>query len=725
MTMPAYWGPIIRVRWPKFAAALLGLSCLHAQDLASLTRAYRDDPSPAHRTALQQYAGSHKDAMGALALLSLGVKELELKQFNDAQEHLDGTPKRLPTIVDYPAYLSAAARYENGKYGEVEKALKPVWDRSPASPLVAKAVILLANAFLRDNQPKKAQELVQQRWSDLKVSDAEILLAHALEAQGDAAAAGGHYQRVLVDFPLSKEDEDAESDPARLAALTPKARLARCLHLIDGGGYARAKKELEPLVAQLTGYDAEAARLNIGIAQHGAKAYGAAYTYLQGLQLTAPELDAQRLNYLVRCARRLDRPQDFRAPLERLAGAYPKSKWRLQAYLAAGDFYWLQHDLASAEQIYRPCAQAFPTAADSSDCQWRVAWTDYVRRRPAALDELKALVKQVPGSEHVATSLYFLARAAEAKNDWGTARVYYEEINTWYPNFYYAMLARDRLKVPQIAKAAPAAAASDWLKSISFPSRSRTDNFVASPAMKARADRARLLASAGLDDLADSELRFAAKKDGQPEVAAVELAELAAQREAPNVGIRAIKQLAPNYLRIAIDTAPDRFWKLAFPLPFRASLEEFSKAQGLDPFIVAALIRQESEFNPKIVSHANAYGLTQVVPATGREIGRKLKMARFTVDMLFRPEINLQIGTYYLRWLMDRSEGKWEATLASYNAGPGRVAKWLTWGEFREPAEFVETIPFDETRNYVQSVLRNADVYRRLYGGKVAVASAK
>ena len=90
--------------------------------------------------------------------------------------------------------------------------------------------------------------------------------------------------------------------------------------------------------------------------------------------------------------------------------------------------------------------------------------------------------------------------------------------------------------------------------------------------------------------------------------------------------------------------------------------------------------------------------------------------------MLFTPDINLNIGTYFLRSLLDRLKGRWEATLASYNAGPSRVVRWLTWGDFREQAEFVEIIPFDETRTYVQSVLRNADIYRRLYGPQQVAA---
>jgi len=131
---------------------------------------------------------------------------------------------------------------------------------------------------------------------------------------------------------------------------------------------------------------------------------------------------------------------------------------------------------------------------------------------------------------------------------------------------------------------------------------------------------------------------------------------------------------------------------------------------------VAALIRQESEFDPRAVSRANAYGLTQVLPSTGRQLSRRVGIARFSPSMLFQPEVNLKLGTYYLKTLLDQHNGKWEEALASYNAGKRRTDDWVTWASFREPAEFIETIPFTETRTYIQIVLRNAYIYRQLYG---------
>jgi soluble lytic murein transglycosylase len=239
-------------------------------------------------------------------------------------------------------------------------------------------------------------------------------------------------------------------------------------------------------------------------------------------------------------------------------------------------------------------------------------------------------------------------------------------------------------------------------------------------ATRVRVDRAKLLTSLALDDWAELEMRFGAANGAKPHVIAIELAALADRRGEPDKAIRYMKRFAPGYLSMPLEAAPEQFWRLAFPMPYRQPLERYSRDNELDPYLVAALIRQESEFNPKAISSAKAYGLTQVLPSTGRSLSRKLGLRGFTARSLFDPEVNLKLGTHYLKALKDQLGGNWEATLASYNAGKTRAVEWMTWGTFEEPAEFIETIPFSETRNYIQIVLRNADVYRRLYGSKTA-----
>src|SRR5260370_32617049 len=118
-----------------------------------------------------------------------------------------------------------------------------------------------------------------------------------------------------------------------------------------------------------------------------------------------------------------------------------------------------------------------------------------------------------------------------------------------------------------------------------------------------------------------------------------------------------------------MECAPRGVWKLAFPVPYRADLERYSKKNGLDPFLMAALIRQESEFNPKAVSRANARGLTQILPSTGRELSRRLKMKPYSTAQLFQPMVNLELGTFYLKTIADSFGGRWEVAARGDNPG--------------------------------------------------------
>ena len=228
-------------------------------------------------------------------------------------------------------------------------------------------------------------------------------------------------------------------------------------------------------------------------------------------------------------------------------------------------------------------------------------------------------MKLYADSDQSSPAHVFLGRIAELKQDWGAARVYYERITG-----LSELLLRDagarRLLQTGVAAAARPAEASQFLNALTLAKPAAPESFLPNAVTKDRMERARMLAERGLDDLAERELRYGAKADGQPQLMAVELAELANRRDAPDQGIRFIKHYAPTYLSMSMDTAPNKFWRLAFPLPYRSSIEAYARQQSIDPFLVAALIRQESEFNPKAISRSNARGLTQVLPGTGREL---------------------------------------------------------------------------------------------------------
>lgn len=333
---------------------------------------------------------------------------------------------------------------------------------------------------------------------------------------------------------------------------------------------------------------------------------------------------------------------------------------------------------------------------------------------------IRAFLQQHPESPDATDGLYFLGRLSERKADFASARACYERITETFPNTYYAVVARQRMDDTKVKAATASPAMAELLTGIAWPGAPEFPSFVPGKLAQSRIDRAQLLQLAELGDLAENEMKFGGRNDGEQEnVYALELAKMAAARGAKDQAIRYIKSYAPGYLYTPLDQAPVEFWQLAFPIPYRQPIEQYSRDQGLDPFVVAALIRQESEFNAKVISHANAYGLMQLLPATGRELSRRLRLGKFSTSQLLVADRNVRLGTYFFHNLLNSYDGQVEIALASYNAGPGRANMWRTWGPFREQAEFIEAVPFHETRGYIQIVLRNADVYRRLYSGRL------
>ena len=130
--------------------------------------------------------------------------------------------------------------------------------------------------------------------------------------------------------------------------------------------------------------------------------------------------------------------------------------------------------------------------------------------------------------------------------------------------------------------------------------------------------------------------------------------------------------------------------------------------------MVASLIRQESEFDPSVVSYANAWGLMQLLPSVGKAMAREEGISHFQTFQLLDPETNIRLGTRYLRQMLDRFGGVQEYALAAYNAGDSRVADWEAAGPYQGMDEFVESIPFTQTREYVEAILRNEETYRAI-----------
>ncbi len=673
--------------------------------------------------AVAGVAVSLSAADDAVSDLKAAVAALQSKNETSAIATLKGLNGRLPQIPDYVAWFRASAEFNAGNYPAVPAALEPVWAQSPASPLIGRAALLGAQAFGQTANTAGAVNLLRKYYAALPQPQGDLALAKAFAAAGDPVSAAVYAQRVYYGYPTSSESAEADALAttleSKLGAQYPPAMgdamLGRALKLLDTGHADQAKKEFLAIAPRLGGEERDVALVKIGVAQYIAKDTKAAQKYLAELTVQSPQANAERLHYLLLCARRANDRAAMSAELDELARLHPDSPWRLEALLAMGNSYLVENQVDAYEPFYRACYESFPKEARAAGCHWKVTWAHYLRRKDDARDLLREHLRLFPNADESSAALYFLGRLAEKADDASAARAYYSEIVREYPNYFYTGLARERMAaLPPVEVAA--SPVTSFLRTVDFPVRARVRNFEPNARAKVRLARARLLASAGLDDWAEVELRYAAQSEDQPHVMGLELATMAARRGVQDQAIRYLKRYAPDYLYMRIDSAPAEFWKLAFPIPYREDLERFARQNNLDPFLVAALARQESEFNPKAVSVSSARGLTQIMPSTGRELSRRLGIRPYSTARLFQPLVNLQLGTYYLRSVVDSVDGRWEAALAAYNAGLSRAKDWSTWGEFREAAEFVETVPFTQTREYIQIVLRNADIYRQLYG---------
>ena len=179
--------------------------------------------------------------------------------------------------------------------------------------------------------------------------------------------------------------------------------------------------------------------------------------------------------------------------------------------------------------------------------------------------------------------------------------------------------------------------------------------------------------------------------------------------------INLMKRAYPQYLAAGGEGLPPEVLRVMFPLDYWPLIRKYADLNDLDPYLMAALIAQESTFTADVRSPANAVGLMQLVPSAGRQYARKVGL-RYSSSLLTQPEANIRMGMAYFKDLSTRFGGDHFA-LASYNAGPHRVARWQAERPAIAQDEFIDDIPYPETQNYVKRILGTAEDYRRLYGG--------
>ena len=366
---------------------------------------------------------------------------------------------------------------------------------------------------------------------------------------------------------------------------------------------------------------------------------------------------------------------------------------------AASSALFLLGDLASddradvrARGYFRQIVSRYPTSHFAPTAAFRAAMIALLAGDARlAATEFDALARRYPRSDEAVAAAYWAGRAWDADGNNAVARERWGPLAAGEPGSYYTGLALSRLeRRPWAPPAAP-------------------DSFVAIPAADSAMARAGLLARLGLATESRWEYDRLVR---QSDTSAERLLALASAFRRDGLAAQSI-QLARR--AIALGAPPDaRTYRLLYPVVLEDALLAEARDHGLDAGFVAALIRQESMFNPAATSPVGARGLMQVMPDLAGRLAQSLAYPVWDPVLLYQPDVSLQLGAFHLQELTGRYTQPVHV-LAAYNAGASRVERWSQRVGVDDPEVFTERIPFAETRGYVRAIQRNQEIYRTLY----------
>jgi soluble lytic murein transglycosylase len=676
------------------------------------------DRSPAAYAGVEAYARAHaKEDAGALAGLVLGYARVLDRDFARAIDPLNRAKVHAGDLGDYVDYYLGASYLQTGHTAQALATLADFAKTHPDSLLVKDAHVSYSGALLLEGRAAEAVTLLEQDRVPIR-SDVELALGRAYAASGQSMKAAETFENIYYTMPASADADAAYAELKQLPSAPPPTVTqlkTRADALMSRKRYADAADEYRTLVNQIAPLNRSLIQLSLADALHRSGKNHDGKLVLALLGDEGGEINAHRLYLLGQIDFATNDNDAFYRTVNELRQAAPASPWLEQALLSAANLHLVHHEYDQALDAFREAQQRFPNGPRASYVHWKAAWLTLRQGRNAeaekAFDEQIALY---PSGAETPAALYWRARLAEEDNQPLMARAFYQKISDRYRNFYYAELARERLNhlPPTTPDATTTYALLDRVPPLDSSGKVADSQ---PPSDELHVQKAELLGNGGLVDFAVRELQAAAAADGGSWGPA-ETAQLYDETGHYDQAIEVMKHSAPNYFALDIPDLPRRYWEALFPKAYWSDLKRSSAANGLDPYLVASLIRQESEFNPNAVSRANAVGLMQLLPKTGKAVAHQVKMKRYSDSQLYTPAVNLQLGTRYFRGMVDKFGGSSEYALAAYNAGSDRVEDWLSQGKYRDPQEFVESIPFTETREYVQAILRNASVYKQLYG---------
>lgn len=650
----------------------------------------------------------------ALAFKNMGLLEESLAAYDALPQLYPDSPLNAEA-----GFRKALALMEAGSYARARAVFSSFMKERPQSPLVPEALLDIAISSVILDDPAASVEAANR-----------ILLAYPAHPTAKYAASLVSELRERVDVP----------------EFTMEERFKRAERLFSYARYNEAIAEYSFLAENASERDRQRSTLKLAVSEARLKRYDRAEKSLKAyLKFKDAEKESTALYWLALTGARQGKEDLLTEAVKRLSAKYPKSTERARSQLLLANLYGGRGFKDKAASVFRQIADEFKGTAAADEALWNIGWSAYrAGRYSEAARTFSSYGKTNLSGAQRGQFLYWTGRSLEKTGRKKEAVAVYNRVCATQPA-YYCQTARNRLDFingnnaeafspfRQEVRGAPVPDDASFEaqkdedpygeSSMGWVAEGNAENgqpgqdawvSVSDLSLDPRYLAARELLILGLDTHASNELAALKKRYADDPEALIELADLFYQAgdyyRAMRIYYRYLSKVDP-----ALRTeAASELRAYSFP-PGLVESVRLKAPEGVDPYLVAAVMREESSYNPKAVSVTGALGLMQIMPSTGRFVAGKLGRENFEPRELLNPETNIRIGAWYIGYLARKFDQDIVLTIAGYNAGPGAVTKWAETlpSEFDE---FIESIPYAETRNYAKKVLKSYSEFRRASG---------
>jgi soluble lytic murein transglycosylase len=658
----------------------------------------------------------------ALARLLRGYLRFQAKDYSTAATLLaDQNIVRLTAVGDYALYYRGQALQESGRGEEAEREFRRLTQTYPNSLLARTAALQSAgSAMLRGSYQTAIDDLALL--VEKNDGTALKLRADALIGMGRTNEAIATLRKLYYDAPQSAEADKAGARLAALGSSTAPAdatqQKRRADKLYQAGLYAIAAQAYDQIPRLFPDTITDEVRLRAGISYFKSNSFRQAADTLAQVRARTPKVMSEALYYRGLAQLSLNTEAAALQSLAELRAAAPTSERIGDLLYAIGRYHEKRDHNEQTNSYYTQLVRQFPQADGADEAQFWLAWRAHLARdyRTAA----RLLTEHVANYSNVTDNRgkagFWAALDAERSGDKETAMTLYRALLLRYGAGWFGVNAERRISQLASQGVQGKSIESDLLlrravvglQSVKLPQETAKD------VDAEHVTKAEQLMRVALNQSAMNELDAARANCPNSPSVNLRIAQIFRAQGEPVAALNALKRAYPDYGQMLPEEGTREVWEVFYPLKWWSNIKEESKRYNIDPYYIAGLIRQETVFTPNAKSRANALGLMQLLPYVGRDVARKTGNRAITANDLFNPVLNIQLGTAYVKDLMD-GFSRFEYVAAAYNGGPTRVRRWIREFPTADIEEWVESIPLNETRLYVQGVYRNARQYQRLY----------